>query len=524
MSTIGERIMIERKKLGLSQEKLAAELNVSRQAIQKWETNASEPSVENLLSLVDFFHISTDKLLRGVSADEMYTGCREDMPDFEKWHAWESYSKSLNVEYSQSRDEGKDVAKYEALFSAAASMQDSKEKDDIADVIYSIVHNAPQVPDYKYTEPSDYDSIRALSDGYGHALKMPSDDVIADKIYGGWLGRICGCLLGKPVEGIMKAELDTILKRTGNYPLSRYLCREEMTPEVEQGIKFRIAARAYSEDMLRMPPDDDTNYILIGYELVKKYGRDFTSRDVMNTWIDTQPKNAYCTAERVAYRNFVNGYTPPTSGQYKNPFREYIGAQIRGDYFGYINPCDPLTASDMAFRDACISHIKNGIYGEMWVSAMIAAAFGTDSIESVILTGLSYVPRTSRFYEAVTEVVGDYENGMTEAEAFAKIRNRWNEAYGYHWCHTISNACIVAVSLLYGMKDYGKTVCLAVSPGFDTDCNAATAGSVLGVILGGSNIPPQWADRTGDTLCASLIGYQSVSIRDMAHKTLAYLQ
>ena len=75
---------------------------------------------------------------------------------------------------------------------------------------------------------------------------------------------------------------------------------------------------------------------------------------------------------------------------------------------------------------------------------------------------------------------------------------------------TISNAIIVAASLLYGEKDYGKTVCLSVSEGFDTDCNAATAGSILGVALGGSNIPEYWGGRVNDTLCASIFTVQII--------------
>ena len=146
----------------------------------------------------------------------------------------------------------------------------------------------------------------------------------------------------------------------------------------------------------------------------------------------------------------------------------------------------------MAFRDASISHVKNGIYGEMWVSAMIAAAFGTDDIKEIIRTGLAYIPKTSRLYESVSEVISDYENGVTIDEVWKKLHARWNERNNYDWCHTISNAVIVAASLLYGEKDYGKTVCLSVSEGFDTDCNAATAGPVLGVVLGGSNIPEYW--------------------------------
>ena len=61
--SLGERIQQLRKANGLSQEQLADSLNVSRQAISKWETDQSSPEIDKILALSRVFSISTDELL-----------------------------------------------------------------------------------------------------------------------------------------------------------------------------------------------------------------------------------------------------------------------------------------------------------------------------------------------------------------------------------------------------------------------------------------------------------------------------
>lgn len=62
---IGEKIYNLRKKKNLSQEDLASVLNVSRQTISKWETGESNPDVDKIVPLCNFFEISTDEFLKG---------------------------------------------------------------------------------------------------------------------------------------------------------------------------------------------------------------------------------------------------------------------------------------------------------------------------------------------------------------------------------------------------------------------------------------------------------------------------
>lgn len=185
------------------------------------------------------------------------------------------------------------------------------------------------VQDYPYQEPSTLEDICALRNGetIGFGQK-PSATVLQDKLYGAWMGRICGCMLGKTVECIRTDELIPFLKETDNYPMHRYIYKSDVTEERRKKYPFFAIRRSYVDEVSAMPMDDDTNYVVLAQILVDTYGRDFTPYDVSRVWLDYQKKDAYCTAERVAYRNFINGYVPPQSACYQNPFREWIGAQI----------------------------------------------------------------------------------------------------------------------------------------------------------------------------------------------------
>lgn len=63
---LAERIQRLRKSRGISQEELADQLGVSRQAVSKWESEQSAPDVEKIILLSDFFHVTTDYLLKGI--------------------------------------------------------------------------------------------------------------------------------------------------------------------------------------------------------------------------------------------------------------------------------------------------------------------------------------------------------------------------------------------------------------------------------------------------------------------------
>jgi transcriptional regulator with XRE-family HTH domain len=68
--TLGEKIQICRKSKGLSQEEMASVIGVSRQALSKWECNASIPDIDKIVALSNYFKVSTDYLLKDEYVDE----------------------------------------------------------------------------------------------------------------------------------------------------------------------------------------------------------------------------------------------------------------------------------------------------------------------------------------------------------------------------------------------------------------------------------------------------------------------
>lgn len=378
--------------------------------------------------------------------------------------------------------------------------------------------------DYEYTEPSDIQRIRELRNEYKVKGKLPDIDLLKRKIRGAWLGRAVGCLLGKPLEGIRSDELIPFLKESDNFPMYRYVLSKDITEEIHKKYNFWFRDKPYADTVDGMPVDDDTNYVVLAQKIIDDYGRDFCSDDVAQSWLKYQSVHSYFTAERIAYVNFINCLKPPASAVYKNVCREWIGAQIRGDYYGYINPGDPETASAMAYNDARISHVKNGIYGEMFVSAMIAAAAVTDSIEDIILCGLSQIPYSSRLYEAVSKILSDYKNGVSLDKCFEYIHSQYDEHTDHGWCHTISNAMIVTAALLYGEGDFGKSICCAVGMAFDTDCNGATVGSILGMRGTDSCIDEVWSKPVNNKIHTSIFGVGTVDIDKAVEHTLEHIR
>ncbi|MEM3479476.1 MAG: ADP-ribosylglycohydrolase family protein [Candidatus Bathyarchaeia archaeon] len=435
----------------------------------------------------------------------------------------EDFRQIVRDEMVQRREEGCDVTGVEEKASRIEDITLSELK-----ALLEALEVCPLKPDFPYREPSDLPGIMAERPRKLEKISVRlSDEDLFDKIYGGWLGRCAGCLLGKPVEGFTRKQIEVWLNIAGEYPLRDYFPPISSLPEeAPEWLRDRLLYidRMFKKtgigvlrgQISRMARDDDIDYTIINLYILENYGMSFTAMNVGETWLHLLPYLQVYTAERAAYRNLVNGLQPPETATYMNPYREWIGAQIRADMWGYVAPGNPDLAASLAYRDASLSHVKNGIYGEMFVSAMISAAFTTSDIEEVVETGLSAIPGKSRLAEAVRDV-------LAWSKEYADWRDTWSrifEKYGhYHPVHTINNAAIVVMGLLYGKGDYEKSITISVMGGLDTDCNGATTGSIMGVILGARNLPEKWIKPLNDTVESYVIGYNNSRIMHLANRT-----
>jgi ADP-ribosylglycohydrolase len=335
------------------------------------------------------------------------------------------------------------------------------------------------------------------------------------KLLGGWLGRCAGNGLGKPFETVdwTPAAIRDYLHQADAWPLTDYVPLLDPMPT---GFVLRedCAATTTRGNVAFVTRDDDLDYTLLNLILLERFGVRFTARDVAAVWLDLLPFGKMFTAEAVAYRNVTLGLDAPETAIQHNPYREWVGALIRADAFGFVSPGRPRSAAALALTDATLSHTRNGIYGEMWAAAAVALAFVAESLEEIVERSLLVVPPRSRLRGALEHVLHLWRVGAEWEEALA-----WIHSLDYYYVHVVSNAAIIAAALLWSGGDFTRAVGLSVSSALDTDSHAATVGAVVGVFVGADGIPSHWTEPLNDRFRSALSGHAEESIIDLARRT-----
>jgi hypothetical protein len=189
---------------------------------------------------------------------------------------------------------------------------------------------------------------------------------------------------------------------------------------------------------------------------------------------------------------------PPASGHWlNNPHADDIDYQIEADYSGLMSPGMPNAASEISDKIGHIMNYGDGWYGGVYVGAMYALAFISDDINFIVEEALKAIPEQSRYYQCMNDIIKCHKAYPDDwKRAWFECEKKWSEDIG---CpdgvlapfdiDAVINSAYILIGLLYGEGDFAKTLDIAARCGQDADCNPASAGGILGAMLGYDKIP-----------------------------------
>ena len=324
-----------------------------------------------------------------------------------------------------------------------------------------------------------------------------SRQVLKDKIMGGWAGQVIGCTYGGPTEfryrGTMIQDYQPL--EWNDQLITWYY---DNAPGLYDDIYMDLTfVEVFENEGLDAPASSHADaFAHAGYSL----------------W----------HANQAARYNILNGIGPPRSGYWEfNPHADDIDFQIEADFAGLMNPGMVNAASEVCDQVGHIMNYGDGWYGGVYVAAMYALAFQSDEVEFVVTEGLKSIPEESQFYQCIHDVIGwcrqypeDWKRTWFETE------KKWSSDIGcpdgvfdsFNIDAKI-NAAYIVIGLMYGTGDFGKTLEISTRCGQDSDCNPASAGGILGTMIGYSNIPVYW--RKGlEPVEGRDFKYTTISLRD----------
>jgi ADP-ribosylglycohydrolase len=438
---------------------------------------------------------------------------------------WVQPEDLVGHELRQAREEGKDVDAVEARWRAAGGADapargasQEPASPALRRLAFDLLDELAAIPrPLAADEPDDFDEILAAADPVPRR-EPPGEDELPRAVEGAWLGRTVGCVLGKPVEGIPRQGIRELLDAAGRWPLDRYFTAVGVSADVQERLPWNRASRPTSleENIDGAAEDDDLNFTMLGVALLERAGPSFTSLDVAKIWLDYLPAGRIFTAERVALRNVLLGLLPSETATHANPFREWIGARLRVDAYGWAAAGDPVRAARMAWEDARVSHTANGVYAAMFMAAAHASSLVDPSSAAAADAGLSVVPARSRLAEAIR-----FARSLAGEEWEAAVDELYARYGTLHWVHAINNTALVAAALYAFDGDFAGAICGAVSGGWDTDTNGAAAGSILGATVGREGIGAYWSEPLRGRIASSLPSFDGITIDELVRRTLA---
>lgn len=325
-------------------------------------------------------------------------------------------------------------------------------------------------------------------------MAFPPD--YAERVYAGILGKIIGVYLGRPFEGWTYEQIMTDLGEIKYYVNDR------------RDLPLRNHQLVVT--------DDDISGTFTFLRALPDYGNtlDLTPAQIGQTWLNYIIENRTIlwwgglgnSTEHTAYLRLKEGIPAPHSGSIalnSKIVAEQIGAQIFIEGWGLIAPGDPALAANLARRAASVSHDGEAIYGAQVVAALVAQAFIESDLDKLLDTAIALIPADSLTCRLITDLRNWH---AADSHDWHAARAQLAARYGYDKyggnCHIIPNHGLVILSLLYSQGDFNRAQTIVNTCGWDTDCNSANVGCILGVLNGLSAFDdgPDWRGPVADQL------------------------
>ena len=242
-------------------------------------------------------------------------------------------------------------------------------------------------------------------------------------------------------------------------------------------------------------PNDDLEMQLVWLQKILEKGPGLTASDLGDAWLECIAYNF--DEYGLSKTNLMKGLAPPVCGWHNNSFKYCMGSPIRSEIWACIAPGCPDLAAWYAYQDAIVDHGGGeSVYGEIFNAAIESAAFANKDKVALIELGLSYIPEDSKVYGSIKTALDNWRAGVD----WVTNRNEVKEKFFHPVAQsTPINMGFQIIGWLYG-EDFGDTLCKAVACGWDTDCTAATLGSIWGILHGASGLPQKWIAPLGDNI------------------------
>ncbi len=379
---------------------------------------------------------------------------------------------------------GLEVENSEALIERGLAALKSGDTVELALVTYDVweaCSNAKPVPS-PYHSYKVYESF----DMYEEAVWWPVPETASNygaKTYAGWLGQIIGGAFGTAMEGYTTDAIEKTLGNVTDYPRRPNTYNDDITYEI-------ALLRALHEN------------------------KEAKAADIARMWVAHVP--AGWSAEDAALKNLQRGIKPPESGYFNNPYREWIGAQMRGGVCGMLYPGDPRSAARLAFEDGTISHHNNGVIGEVYNAVLVSLAYVETDPRTLLERTAGCIPKDSEYYSVVDFAMTACKENTDWRTAWALCEKKYER---YNWIHAYPNVAAQIVALWFGGADFDKVINIIGMCGQDVDCNAAQLMNAVAIMVGEDNIADRWKEPFGDRLDTYLRGMKLMSISGLAKWT-----